>query len=318
MIATLLISWGAWAYTTDNCWTRPGGYVQVAANVAYQNGTSPQKLDIYVPADAGAPYKTVIVVHGGCFQWGGKGSLDVTKQVTRLTNAGFAVISVDYRLADPKNGKNLFPASLEDVQDATRWVRANGDRYHLKTDQLIAFGYSAGGTLAAYLGTRVMTGSANKADSKAVNDPILSARVSGVVDLFGRTDFEHGRPNEKHSDDGRDCGEEYLGVNRAAQYEKQFAMASVLNGVDSNSARFLIMHGTDDKDVSVEHSELLYAKLEQTAPTRAQARKTQFFKIPGATHMFPRAGDMDEAWKKICPFLSDVLGEPAPVRTAAN
>jgi dipeptidyl aminopeptidase/acylaminoacyl peptidase len=97
-------------------------------------------------------------------------------------------------------------------------------------------------------------------------------------------------------------------------------MASVLEDVDRNAAKFLIMHGNKDEDVSIEHSQLLYAKLLSTAPVAAVKNSTrvQFYTINGAAHMFGKPGEMDQAWAKICPFLREVLGEPTPVHTAAN
>ena len=132
------------------CWQQAGHYKRAASDVSYKKDSDPKtKLDIYIPTNSAPPYKTVISIHGGCFKEGDKRSGWDMEEINRFTSAGYAVVSVNYRLADPKQKKNLFPASLQDVQEAVRWVRANGAEYNLKTDQLVAFGYSAGATLAA-------------------------------------------------------------------------------------------------------------------------------------------------------------------------
>jgi acetyl esterase/lipase len=112
------------------CWTPRNtgapGYSVLAQNVPYQEKPNAQKLDIYVPGTSPAPYKTVILLHGGCFQIGSKNSAEVMTQIQRITNAGYAVISVDYRLVQankPDKNRN-YPAPWEDVQDAVRFVRS--------------------------------------------------------------------------------------------------------------------------------------------------------------------------------------------------
>jgi len=310
------------AHGTETCWTRDGRPTLVAEDVAYQRGADSQKLDIYVPSNVSPPYKTILSIHGGCFQWGSKNAREDMDYIQRFTSAGYAVVSVNYRLADPNNAnsvrRNLFPAAWEDVQDAARWLRLNGANYKLQTDRFIAFGYSAGATLASYLGTRQIQGSVERQDARPARDPELSPRVTAVIDFSGRTDFLHARRGEQHDNEGRDCAEEFLGENRDPADLPDFDNASVLTGVNASATQFLILHGTSDNNVSIEHSELLYTKLLQTSllGEEERERKFQFYKIGGADHMFTRKRDMDRAWTHVCPFLTEVLGQPNPIRTA--
>src|SRR4051812_18656507 len=109
------------------CWVPHGGgklgFTLAAQNISYQTGPDSQKLDIYIPNAFTPPYPTVIVIHGGCFEAGTKDDPGMVIQIERLTNAGYAVVNLDYRLAQIENKRNFYPASLEDVQDAVRWVR---------------------------------------------------------------------------------------------------------------------------------------------------------------------------------------------------
>lgn len=268
---------------------RGGGAKVVASDVPYQQGARSQKLDVYAPTLGSAPYRTVLLIHGGCFQQPGKAAADTKEYIERLANSGYAVVSADYRLADPENKKNLYPASLLDVQDALRWIRVNGDKYGLRKDKVIAFGFSAGATLAAYLGTR------------------SQAKASGVVDFFGRMDFLHSRKEEAHDRHGRDCGEEFVGETRGEKNLDKFLNADVLSGIESSAAPFLIVHGDKDSAVSVEHSRLLFAKLqEQVSRAKGLDQKVE---IVGANHGFGGAGEMDQAWSSVCAFLEDIAGK---------
>ncbi len=237
------------------CWTRVAGPGQlVAADVPYQRGLKAQKLDIYLPGPAAQkqPYKTIVFIHGGCFTFGSKENpQESLPLIQRLTGSGYAVVSVEYRRADPGNGssrkRNPYPAALEDVQDAVNWVRSpsGGGRFSLDPNRVAAFGYSAGGTLAAYLATRDIAGTKNVALSKS-EIPVNTRRIP-AVDLFGRMDFTLGAQSKKRDGSEGDCAEQFLGKNRAPENMGEFKAASVVP--DERAANILSIHGT--KDVAV-------------------------------------------------------------------
>jgi len=235
----------------------------------------------------------ILLIHGGCFQVGSNSADDTKGGVEKLTDAGFAVASMDYRLADPVHGKNFYPAAYNDAKDAMRWLRANGEKYQLNTDKIVAFGFSSGATLAAYLGTRPRVHAPERAD--------------GVIDFFGRMDFSHSRASEVHDNQGRDCGEEFVGETRKVETMFKFRRASVLPNINETASPFLICHGTKDGAVSVEHSELLFAKLQSRAGS--VKRSDIFLKIEGADHGFQRPAEATQAWKQVCRFLKQMYGQ---------
>jgi len=67
-----------------------------------------------------------------------------------LARSGFVAFSVDYRLLH--GNENRWPAQLDDVQRAVRWIRANADKYGVNPEKIGAFGHSAGAQLASLLG----------------------------------------------------------------------------------------------------------------------------------------------------------------------
>ena len=98
-----------------------------------------------------APRAAIVVVHGGSWRRGDKANLNWRAVCQWLATAGYVTVSINYRLAPAWS----FPAQLDDVQDAVRWLRdpAVVDRYNIDPDRIGAFGGSAGGNLVSLLGT---------------------------------------------------------------------------------------------------------------------------------------------------------------------
>src|SRR5262249_12628746 len=138
-------------------------------------GHQRQTLDLYLPS-AEQPVPLIIWIHGGAWRVGSKEDdlpLDYLAQ-------GCAVASINYRLSQHA----LFPAQIEDCKAAVRWLRANATRFKLDPQRFGAWGPSAGGHLAALLGT---TGAVRAFEVGA--NLVVSSRVQAVVDYFGPTDF---------------------------------------------------------------------------------------------------------------------------------
>lgn len=85
-------------------------------NLTYCNS---QKLDLYIPRAAARPLPVAMYVHGGGMTAGDKADLDPVF-LHALASAGYAVASVDYRLAP----QSRFPVQIEDVTCAIRYLRA--------------------------------------------------------------------------------------------------------------------------------------------------------------------------------------------------
>lgn len=119
------------------------GYVRTN-NLAY--GPDPrQKLDVYLPKNAGPNAKVVIFFYGGSWRVGSKTDYRFVAQA--LTSRGFIVVVPDYRLYP----QVIFPAFVEDGASAVRWVRKNISSYGGDPDQIYLMGHSAGSHTAALL-----------------------------------------------------------------------------------------------------------------------------------------------------------------------
>lgn len=215
---------------------------QVEENVLYATVNGAElHLDVYKPPASAEKHPAVVLIHGG-------GWTDLDKSTMRgmgsfLARFGFVGFAPDYRLFKESDGSNRWPAQLEDVEQAVRWVRANGAKYGVNSDRIGAFGHSAGAQLAALLGM-----------PSAVTDS--ASRVQAVVDVSGPTDFTI----ERDSDDARFLAK-FLGGNYAKDAEA-WREASPAFHVAKDDAPFLIVHGTQDQSVPIAQARELFDKLQ--------------------------------------------------------
>ena len=104
--------------------------------------------DVYRASGAQSPSPAIVWIHGGALM---KGSRKGTRpdQIAKYVDAGFTVVSIDYRLAP----ETLLPAIIEDLRDAFQWVREEGPILFYIDPRRIAFvGHSAGGYLSLMAG----------------------------------------------------------------------------------------------------------------------------------------------------------------------
>jgi len=151
------------------------------SNVLYAETSPSQVLDLWIPETGEAPYPLVIFVHGGAFMMGDK-SMDIA-HIADVLDAGYAAAGVNYRLS----GEALFPAAVQDVKAAVRFLRANADEYGLDPESFAAWGASAGGNLVSMIGT---TGDQQTVlDDPSLGNPDVSSAVKAVVAWFPPVDF---------------------------------------------------------------------------------------------------------------------------------
>lgn len=122
----------------------PSRRTTAVVDIPYCTASSAQTLDIYYPASQG-PWPVVIYVHGGSWMEGSKAE---GAGWQTLTDHGFLVASIGYRLA----AESKFPAMIEDVKCAVRYLRANSQLHNLDPNRIGAIGASAGGHLVGLLG----------------------------------------------------------------------------------------------------------------------------------------------------------------------
>ena len=204
------------------------------------------KMDIYYPEFATGAVPAVIYIHGGAWIQGDKTEGAGATEIPELRSRGYLVAAVNYRLAP----QYKFPAQIEDVKCAVRFLRANAAVYGIDPEHIGAWGGSAGGHLVALLGTTDASagfeGSCGYADE--------SSRVQAVVDMFGPTDLKAL---------SQAVGSRFLlalfgTVNRNSNIVKR---ASPITWISDDDPPFLILHGENDDLVPISQSEILYNRL---------------------------------------------------------
>ena len=240
----------------------------------------PLLLDVYRSLTRGEPRPVVVLIHGGGMWTGSRADMEHPAQ--QLARAGYVAFSVDYRLVDAATGSHRWPAQLDDVQRAVRWVRAHAADYGIDLMRVGAYGWSAGGQLAALLGTR---------DTRDATAPLASypSRVTCVVDLAGDVDLAaYTQPpalNEVVA---------LLG-GTPEEVPDRYRDASPLSWIDGRAAPFLVVHGDQDDVVPIEQSRRLVAAL------RAVGAEVQYVELVGTGHN-------DLTWARVGPPTLAFLG----------
>lgn len=222
--------------------------VRVEKNVEYgRESGEALLLDLYVPGEERSALRPGIVfIHGG--GWSGGDKSEFADKAREMAGRGYVAVSVNYRLAP----KHRFPAAVEDVQRAVRWLKSRAAELRLDPDRLASMGASAGGHLAAMLGV-------STAPEKASGAQDGRPPVRCVVDYYGRMDLNLEPATAAGFTDYRPA---FIGKSKAEAPEK-WAEASPMNHVDSRTVPFLMVHGARDPQVEPSQSIRMLAALEK-------------------------------------------------------
>jgi acetyl esterase/lipase len=230
------------------------------------------KMDVYYPSENIGRFPVTMYVHGGGWSSGDKAQGAGVVEISELQQAGFLVVSVNYRLAPEYE----FPAMIEDVKCAVRSLRAHADEYNLDPNRIGVWGGSAGGHLVNLLGTT------DESAGFDVGEYLeYSSRVQAVVDMFGPADltvqFEGGYESASRVFGGFDA-----------------ALASPVTYVTADDPPFLMLHGEKDALVPIEQSEILLAALQ------AAGVPAELVPVANAGHSFkPNGGQISPSRKEI-------------------
>jgi acetyl esterase/lipase len=299
----LLVASAAAAQVAGYPPTPGNGTFATYQSVEYANiGGKRLLLDLRVPDEPGL-HPVILYLHSGAWISGDRTGGPAIRQASR----GYAVASIDYRLAP----QYTWPAQIEDCKAAVRWLRANAERYHLDPERIGVFGTSAGGHLAAMLGT---TNDRSEFDGPELGNPQFSSRVKVVVDLYGPTDLlkleEQKLPCIFLDGNAAFMPPSLLMGCPIQQCREKTATASPLTYVGSAAVPFLILQGQADCLVAWQQSQMLHDALRTAG-------------VPSALYLLPTAGHADaqfdeQQYKQIISDFLDVnlRGAAAPATPA--
>lgn len=269
----------------------PRPHSGVERNVTYCSADDiALQADIYFSQASGGKSPLLIFLHGGGWTGGSKDGGMGFEGLPALTAAGYTLASVEYRLAP----RYKMPAMIEDAKCAVRSFRAHAAEYGIDPDRIGVIGASAGGQLAAMLGT---------ADSSAGFDAGEyagnSSRVQAVVDLAGPSDF---RVPFTTGTDYRGLAMQVFGTDDPN--DPLFAVASPVTWVSPDDPPFLILHGERDESVPLSQSQELYDAL------KAAGVDAELVVVKNAGHAMDspdQSPTREELARKIVEFMQEKL-----------
>ncbi|NHE59298.1 alpha/beta hydrolase [Cyclobacterium plantarum] len=218
------------------------------------------QIQVFLPAKRAATGKAVIICPGGgygvlAYDWEG---LDIAKW---LNSKGIAGIVLKYRLPSAETQSSPHIVPMADGQRAIRLVRHHAEDWGIDPGQIGIMGFSAGGHLAATLGTHFDEG--NPGDEDAIEHQ--SSRPDFMILGYPVISFtEHithiGSRNN---------------LIGAAPDEKWVTYFSNEKQVRADTPPSFIFHSQDDTAVPVQHSLLFYQALLEK-------------QVPAEMHLYPR------------------------------
>ena len=272
------------------------------------------RLDIYLPKTGKAPYKAVIAIYGSAWFSNNMKAITYFSFGQPLLDAGFAVVCINHR----SSGDDKFPAQIQDVKGAIRFIRANANKYKIDNSFIGITGFSSGGHLATMAG--VTNGLKTKAiasyqyDSKGnllghrevevdIEGKIggnldVSSNVDAVADWFGPIDMMRMNNTCDGVNDGKSPEAALIGCAP----EADTAMTKLISplhyveqAVKANLPRFLVIHGDADNVVPYCQGKFMSEVLQKKGVLE------EFITVPGGQH-----GPVtfnDDTFKKMTDFF---------------
>jgi acetyl esterase/lipase len=208
----------------------------------------------------------------------------------RLLAAGYTVFVADHRTAP----RFRYPAAVEDVQRAVRFIRAHAADYSINADRIGAVGYSSGAHLATLLG--VLGGEGAADDPDPVNR--LSSRVQSVVANATPTALDQYEPMGPAviSFMGLPPPSPNVPIRDAAA---SYRSASPVSHASATAAPLLLIHGDADTTVPFHQSELMLAAMQKAGGT------VKLIRVPGGAHRFALDTAAHQDWPD---FFGEAMG----------
>lgn len=221
------------------------------------------KMDILKP-ELEKPMPVVLYITGGRFLYCKKEN-NIQMRL-RLAEAGYVVASLHYRTAPI----SVFPAPVEDVKAAVRYLRANAEIFHINPAHIGLWGESAGGYMATMAGATNGTRLFDRG-----NYLEYSSDVSAVVDLYGVTALDHiasdfSKALQKQHESSPAAPEALFVYGADAETNHgvtcdphKLLETNPMGYITDKTPPFLIMHGGMDDVMSLTESELLFDALQK-------------------------------------------------------
>lgn len=252
----------------------PAGSIRVIDDIPYRSGESDAwKLDMAMPLNkVNEPFPAIVIVHGGGWRAGSKQVPVYRALLMDYALQGYVTVSVEYRLID----EAPFPACIQDVKCAVRWLRAHATEYHVDPGRIGAFGHSAGAHLALML--------AMSSDNKELEGDggwdDYSSKVNAVVG--GST------------------------PTKAVPFASENNHYWPVGNISADLPPILLIHGTEDEIVPVRSVDDFVDNLK-----KAGMEDITYLRIEGGNHGVAYEFDLDKTRPAMDAFFKRTLKEKA-------
>ena len=215
------------------------------------------RLDIYLPETGQAKYKVVVAIYGSAWFSNNMKGMTFMSVGKPLVDAGFAVVCINHR----SSGDAKFPAQIQDVRAALRFIRANAAKYKLDTSFVGITGFSSGGHLSAFAGasnglkTRTVGTTTVDLEGTVGGNLDFDSHVDAVVDWFGPVDMARMENCETVKDE-KSPEAALMGCAPASNPDLVSLISPITYVDNTNCPRFLVIHG--DADTVVPHCQSVY------------------------------------------------------------
>lgn len=229
------------AKNTVNVPKKPAYQMLLDVSYGYAEGKD-NMFDAYIPENHTPDTKVIVYIHGGSWSRGDKSEFPTQLIDELVGKRGYIVISMNYRLV--KDGKNLFPAQIEDVKKVIAFLSAQSKRYRFNGNEFALMGGSAGAHLAMLYAY--------------AHDPYK--QVKTVVNLWGPTDLT----DKSVRADGSDANNTVIRFLGEADPKAKICIdaSPLLHLTKESAVPTISFHGVEDPLVNVSQAEQLHKKLQ--------------------------------------------------------
>jgi pectinesterase len=232
-------------------------------NIIYSKfGKRKLMLDVfYANVKTKIKQTAILIIHGGGW-WSGNRTQHYPL-AQRLANLGYVCVTPEYRLST----EALYPAAVYDLKSALRWIRKNANKYNIDTNKITVLGFSAGGELAAFIGT---TNKIPEFEGTTGNIK-YSSKVNAVVNIDGILSFMHPESGEGDDSKRTSAATYWFGYSKIGNPQLwQQASALTYVGKDTPPTLFINsavdrMHAGREDYIKILNAHAIYSELKNFA-----------------------------------------------------
>ena len=216
--------------------------VEIKDNISIgKNSNQDLIADLFLPPEGDSNGAAIVIVHGGGWREGDKSQL--RGYGILLAREGFVCLCTSYRLSEEEK----WPAQIQDVKCAVRYIRANADLLNIDPNRIGISGNSAGGHLSLMAGLRKYN---PKFEGEAGNNEVNSS-VKAVCAIYPPAQIR----KYENTDPINDAYKTLMGVEAP---QEEYDLASPLLQIRDDFPPTMLIHGSTDSVVNLSDTTDLY------------------------------------------------------------